>query len=333
FDGCNDTPVEVLLVFLLGAIEYMIFDFMFSLKPKNLSQQIASWEIFNPDALDLAYILGKYFVKHFKGLVGKHFKMQCELWSLLCHLAPYVFQTSISNLEQYLETNEQKIETFLHNVIKMSANFHMLVHLPHSIRRFCPASLFAKEKFESFNSVLRKASVNSNRHRPGRDLAVTFANYESIQAVLSWNQIQSKIHQIHSLELDSKNTIKTNSFVQVKNYSGKDNFVSQINSIWAIESSLHTEYELEVTQQRLTSSTIEMHATFERRYLADHQIRIMKVLKSFHSALENCLMANITTDPPTPHQKISEVINSTQRWQNENSRSANLNSLEEIETS
>ncbi|KNZ61223.1 hypothetical protein VP01_14344g1, partial [Puccinia sorghi] len=66
---------------------------------------------------------------------------------------------------------EQKIEIFLHNVIKISAR--------------CPASLFATEKFESFNSVLRKASVHSNRHQPVRDLAVTFANYESMQAVLS----------------------------------------------------------------------------------------------------------------------------------------------------
>ena len=76
-------------------------------------------------------------------------------------------------------------------MIKMSARwvnkpkFHMLIHLPHSIRRFGPASLFATEKFESYNSILRKASVHSNRHRPGRDLAITFANYECMRAVLS----------------------------------------------------------------------------------------------------------------------------------------------------
>ncbi|KNZ63537.1 hypothetical protein VP01_11305g1, partial [Puccinia sorghi] len=67
--------VEVLHAFMLGAIKYMIRDFMCSLKPKNLSQLIASCESFNPDALDLAHISGKYFVKHFKSLVGKHFKM------------------------------------------------------------------------------------------------------------------------------------------------------------------------------------------------------------------------------------------------------------------
>ena len=273
---------------------------MSRLKPKDLPQLIASWESFNTDSLDLAQLSGKYFVKHFKSLVGKHFKMviqmvpfvfyqfmddqQRELWNSLCHLAPYVFQTSIHNMEEYLEELNQKIDIFLHHVIKMSARwvnkpkFHMLVHLPQSIRRFGPASLFATEKFESFNSILRKASVHSNRHCPGRDLAVTFANYESIQAVLSGATLydhkfkcyfepsssitdmsklaiiqqslgykekreisypfdthkkleshskrpiptsleekypHKKIHQIHSMQLDSKNTIQMNSFVQV----------------------------------------------------------------------------------------------------------------------
>ncbi|KNZ50624.1 hypothetical protein VP01_4324g1, partial [Puccinia sorghi] len=215
FDGCNDTPVEVLHVFL-----------------------------FNPDALDLAHISGKYFVKQFKSLVGKHFKM-------LCHLAPYVFQTSISNLEKYLEEIEQKIEIFLHNVIKISARwlkkpkFHMLVHLPHSIRRFVPASLFATEKFESFNSILRKASVHSNRHWPGRDLAFTFADYESMQAVLSASN-HAKFNGFkgtHTNKPETKNIPKR----KYTKFTHWNNFVAQINSIWAIESSLHTEYEFEGT--------------------------------------------------------------------------------------
>jgi len=131
----------------------MICDFMTHLKAKDLPQLIASWESFNTDSLDLAELKGKYFVKHFKSLVGKHFKMviqmvpfvfyqfmdqsERELWSSLCHLAPYVYQTSILNLEEYFEELKAKIQLFLHHVIKMSARwtnktkFHMLLHLPH----------------------------------------------------------------------------------------------------------------------------------------------------------------------------------------------------------
>ncbi|KNZ61747.1 hypothetical protein VP01_1362g5 [Puccinia sorghi] len=176
-------------------------------RKEKKTQHLTVLSIFNKESLDLAELNGKYFVKHFKSLVGKHFKKaiqmipfifyqfmdsaERELWSLLCHLALYVYQTSILNLEDYLKELSQKIDIFLHHVIKMSAKwvnkpkFHMLIHLPHSIRRFGPAYLFATEKFESYNSILQKASVHSNRHRPGRDLAINFSNYECMQAVLT----------------------------------------------------------------------------------------------------------------------------------------------------
>ncbi|KNZ47691.1 hypothetical protein VP01_6216g1, partial [Puccinia sorghi] len=134
FDGCNDTRVEVIHVFLLGAIKYMIRDFMIHLKSKDLPQLIAFWESLNKESLDLAELNGKYFVKHFKSLVGKYFKKAIqmipfmfyqfmdsakrELWSLPCHLAPYVYQTSILNLYDYLKECSQKIDIFLHHVIK-----------------------------------------------------------------------------------------------------------------------------------------------------------------------------------------------------------------------
>ncbi|KNZ52760.1 hypothetical protein VP01_3458g3 [Puccinia sorghi] len=193
FDGCNDPLVEVLPVFLLGAI-------------KRLPHLISSWESFKKESLDLAELNGIYFVKHFKSLVGKHFKKaiqmihfvyyqfmdaaQRELWSSLCHLAPYVYQTSIPNLEEYLKELSQKLDIFLHHVIKMSAkwvnkpkfhiSFNCLILLEDLVH-----PIFATEKFESYNSVWQKASVLSNSHRAGRDLAITFAKYECMQAVLS----------------------------------------------------------------------------------------------------------------------------------------------------
>ncbi|PLW13751.1 hypothetical protein PCANC_17890 [Puccinia coronata f. sp. avenae] len=54
-----------------------------------------------------------------------------------------------------------------------------------SIRRFGPASLFATEKFESYNGVLRQASIHSNRLVPSRDLATTFDNFSSLKFLVS----------------------------------------------------------------------------------------------------------------------------------------------------
>ncbi|EHS63165.1 uncharacterized protein PGTG_20749 [Puccinia graminis f. sp. tritici CRL 75-36-700-3] len=167
--------------------------------------------------LDIPHILGKYFVKHYKSLVGKHFRIvvqlapfvlfqfmdeeQRALWTALCQLAPLIFQTSIPNMESYLKNLEEKIDNFMYLITRMSAQwvnkpkFHMLLHLPLSIRRFGPASLFATEKFESFNGILRNASVHSNRHCPGRDLAISFANYECMRAIQSGGRLFNNLEQ------------------------------------------------------------------------------------------------------------------------------------------
>lgn len=180
---------------------------MSNLKPIHLPQLIASWDSFNTDALNIAELTGRYFVKHFKSLVGKHFKMviqkapfvffqfmdepQKELWLSLCNLAPLIYQTTIPRMDKYLEELNQRIGLLFHHIVLMTGRwvnkpkFHMLDHLALSIAHLGNETLFSTEKFESFNSILQKALVHSNHHRPGHDLAVTFANYEAMQAILS----------------------------------------------------------------------------------------------------------------------------------------------------
>lgn len=64
----------------------------------------------------------------------------------------------------------------------------MLKHLPDSIAWF-GVSLLSTKKFESFNGVLRNASVHSNWHQTGRDLALSFLNYQALHFVLSNAQL------------------------------------------------------------------------------------------------------------------------------------------------
>ncbi|KAI9628456.1 hypothetical protein H4Q26_018057 [Puccinia striiformis f. sp. tritici PST-130] len=54
-----------------------------------------------------------------------------------------------------------------------------------SILRYGPASLFATEKFESYNGILRNASIHSNRQSPGQDIAITFSNYHTFRQIIS----------------------------------------------------------------------------------------------------------------------------------------------------
>ncbi|POW18331.1 hypothetical protein PSHT_05904 [Puccinia striiformis] len=75
----------------------------------------------------------------------------------------------------------------------------MLLHLPDSILRFGPATLFATEKFESYNGILRFASIHSNRQSPSQDIAITFSSYHAFRQLLSggffWDHKQKKYVQ------------------------------------------------------------------------------------------------------------------------------------------
>ena len=45
--------------------------------------------------------------------------------------------------------------------------------------------LFATERYESFNSVVRQALVHSNRQAPSLDSSRTFANFDHIKHIFS----------------------------------------------------------------------------------------------------------------------------------------------------
>ncbi|KAI9625116.1 hypothetical protein H4Q26_016505 [Puccinia striiformis f. sp. tritici PST-130] len=98
-------------------------------------------------------------------------------------------------MEIFLIALQAHIDHFLYHLIKSSAQWvnkpkvHMLLHLVESIGRFGLAVLFATEKFESFNGVLRKASAHSNKQAPGRDLATLFDTYGSIRFLFSGGTI------------------------------------------------------------------------------------------------------------------------------------------------
>ncbi|KAA1069115.1 hypothetical protein PGT21_011788 [Puccinia graminis f. sp. tritici] len=207
FDGCRDTPVEILHVFLLGVVKYMVRDFMRRLSAEDKLHVKARYQSFNIDGLNIPSIQPSYLTKHFANFIGKDFRVvlqaapfvlfeymdgrERELWIALCLLAPLVFQTHIEDMEIFQERLVYLVRNFLYLLAKGTAQWvnkpkiHMLLHLVDSIIRFGPASLFATEKFEGYNSTLRNASVHSNRQSPGQDIAVTFANYLVLRHILS----------------------------------------------------------------------------------------------------------------------------------------------------
>ncbi|PLW14385.1 hypothetical protein PCANC_17462 [Puccinia coronata f. sp. avenae] len=170
-------------------------------------------------------------------------------------------------MARYLEDVLKYVDSFLYHTIKNLARWvnkpkwHMLLHLPESIARFGPPSLFATEKFESFNRIMRLASVHSNRNHPGRDIAISFVNFQSIQLILSGAQlINHQSGQTFHAQPNVTNLFKENHMIQKS--MGYDAHILQEDNYYPIEmSSRLPADEKEPTPQylieRFSGSTIK----------------------------------------------------------------------------
>ncbi|PLW23901.1 hypothetical protein PCASD_13510, partial [Puccinia coronata f. sp. avenae] len=125
------------------------------------------------------------------------------------------------NMDEYLLRLESYIKNFIYHSMKDTAQwvnkpkFHHLRHFPESIRRLGQAGLFSTEKFESFNGVLRNASVHSNKQIPGRDIAISFDSYNSLRFLLSGGFFYNPTSKEYtSASQDVLNIFKHNSVIQ-----------------------------------------------------------------------------------------------------------------------
>ncbi|OAV89083.1 hypothetical protein PTTG_28819 [Puccinia triticina 1-1 BBBD Race 1] len=220
FDGVKDTPIEILHVVLLGFVKYLARDALSGkkLKPHQQNELRARLQLFNTQALNIPPINAKSFVNHIKSLVGKEFKILVQaapfvffqfltpkrkaIWTAVCQLVPFIFVTKINNMEEYQKRIKIYIRNFMYHALQTTAQwvnkpkFHHLLHLPESILCFGPPSLYSTEKFESFNGILRNASVHSNKQSPGRDIAITFENHYSLRFLMSGSFIYD--HPTHT---------------------------------------------------------------------------------------------------------------------------------------
>ncbi|EFP84909.2 uncharacterized protein PGTG_10380 [Puccinia graminis f. sp. tritici CRL 75-36-700-3] len=95
FDGCRDTPVEILHVFLLGVVKYMVRDFMRHLSAEEKLQVKARYQTFNIDGLNIPSIQASYLTNHFANFIGKDFR-------IVLQAAPFV-------LFEYMDDRERTL--------------------------------------------------------------------------------------------------------------------------------------------------------------------------------------------------------------------------------
>ncbi|KNZ46491.1 hypothetical protein VP01_7219g2, partial [Puccinia sorghi] len=206
--------------------------------------------------------------------------------------------------------------------------FHMLVHFPHSIRIFGPESLFATEKFESFNSVLRKSSSLL----PIMNKCDQFYLLPIIQNSMGYKKSTTMSYPLEIQIQRSKITVEKINLTQFKS-AGLSSFYHMMQFI--------SSNQIQLTHPRLIKTTLNFqhncHSSHCQKNISsrapDKNYEGPQVAYDHSIPLLNIASWQILLLILLPHQKVFAFINSTQRWQDETSRSENLNSLEESEKS
>ncbi|KNZ57068.1 hypothetical protein VP01_2251g5 [Puccinia sorghi] len=168
FDGCQDTPVEVLHVLLLDKG----FESLLDCIQHQFTEHAKSQTLINGGSLSKL---------HWKGF------QEVVRWptvASMCVLGSCKFQKIIEDLKNHIRE--------LQIAIEMSSRFQ---HSGLTSPSF--TCLFASEKFKSYNGALRASPIHSNCHSPGRDISNTFSNYQAMRLVLSvaymWDKKESNI--------------------------------------------------------------------------------------------------------------------------------------------
>lgn len=128
--------MEILHVLLLGIAKYLMRHQMQNSSAREKNDIWGRWRSFNTSGLKIPPIQPKSMINHFLSLTGKEFRtvlqaapfifFQCSLsdhereaWTCLAHLAPYIFQTEITNMEAYLK--QLQIHVFFISAINSTA--------------------------------------------------------------------------------------------------------------------------------------------------------------------------------------------------------------------
>ncbi|KAI8826980.1 uncharacterized protein EV422DRAFT_502697 [Fimicolochytrium jonesii] len=207
FDGHEDSPVEALHTILLGTVKWL-----WRATIKHMARRpekivfAARLDSMATRGLDTTF-KSKQLIQYSHSLIGKDFRAIAQVapflcrnllspewtnaWMAMSELTAMIYTESIEDMETYLRALTQGIHVTIARMCDVDDDFfnkhkfHIILHFPESIRRFGPARLYASEKFEAYNPIMRGHSVHSNRQSPSKDIGQRFARYQTLRHVFS----------------------------------------------------------------------------------------------------------------------------------------------------
>ncbi|KAI9104014.1 hypothetical protein DFS34DRAFT_590427 [Phlyctochytrium arcticum] len=149
---------------------------------------------------------GKEMVQYGGSLVGKDFRRWIQVapfaydgflpeswmraWFCMADVFLLIYVQSIPNLELYLRDLQRAMTAMYASICDIDIAIfsrrkdHALVHIIEDIRRFGPPRLYASEKFEIINPIVRNQLNHTNRHSPSKDVFIRFARFQTIRHLI-----------------------------------------------------------------------------------------------------------------------------------------------------
>ncbi|KNZ51287.1 hypothetical protein VP01_400g11 [Puccinia sorghi] len=200
FYGCQDTPVEILHLFLLGTVNYRVRDFMKKITGSQIKYLKAYWASFNTNSLNMPSHKPSYMVDHYQGFIRKDFKKVLQV----AHLDPTYFREGFIQISLIRKTecikNKKRIEDLEDYIRDLQISIEKI-----SFINFICSCIFLNQS----------ASIHSNCHSSGRDIANTISNYQSMCLALSaymWDKKRNKYtkpsHQVTEIFKNNHNIQK-----------------------------------------------------------------------------------------------------------------------------
>ncbi|KAK0522719.1 hypothetical protein OC842_006384 [Tilletia horrida] len=212
FDVCADLPCEILHTVLLGTVKYLTratFQAITSDQKAQLGQWIAAAN--TKGISDGSQLQGEYLVRHHRSMVGKDFKRLCQVlpwvlarigasaelqaaWEAQGSLAAALHARTIprATLADWKEHLYASLDRFflafakvIPQAIIARPKMHLLTHAVNDLARFGPLPTISAERFESFNAVVRQASIMSNRKHPSRDIVGRLSDQDVLKDIVS----------------------------------------------------------------------------------------------------------------------------------------------------
>ncbi|KAI9102781.1 hypothetical protein DFS34DRAFT_674335 [Phlyctochytrium arcticum] len=222
FNGHQDLPVEVLHTILLGIIKWLSRASQKQLSDRQQRELLLLVDALNWQGFERPFC-GKEMAQYGGSLVGKDFRRWIQVapfaydglipdrwmraWFCMADVFLLVYAQTIPNMELYVRNLQRAMTAMYASICDIDIaifsrrKYHALVHIIEDIRRFGPPRLYASEKFESFNPIVRNQLNHTNRHSPSKDVSIRFARFRTVCHLISGGYWEENASWVNAEEM------------------------------------------------------------------------------------------------------------------------------------